>query len=214
MKLTLPLGFEDITIEQIMKHGEREISDFEKVLIYGQYTADELKKMPYQLIEAGARHIDELLANPARVHNNMIQVNGEWYGFIPDWEQFSTGEYIDMEEFSKDLLGNATKIMSILYRPVTRMHNNICEIEPYKGTQNHKMFAQVSAQEFYGAMLFFSNTRKELAFVLAQSLARETTKLFKKRSHRSGGGITLLSSWRKAICSKFNRLLNYLSRKS
>lgn len=214
MKLELPLTFEDITIEQIMKHGERQVSDFELLLIYSDHSAEYLKTLPYQLIDKGATHIKSILDNPQRVHHNIIEVDGKLYGFIPDWSEFTTGEYIDMEEWSKDLTANATKVMNLLYRPITRQYKDKYEIEKYKGSAGHKDFAKVSAQEFYGALLFFSTTRKELAFSLAQSLARETLLLLKKQSHPNGVGITLWYNLRKAIYSRFRRLRNYLSRKS
>jgi len=214
MKLELPLSFEDITISQVMKHGERQVSDFELLLIYTDHSADYLKGLPYQLIEKGARHIEFILENPQRVHHNIIEVDGKLYGFIPDWSEFTTGEYIDMEEWSKDLVNNATKVMHLLYRPITRQYKDKYEIEKYKGSTGHQEFGKVSAQEFYGALLFFSNTRKELAFSLAQSLAKETKQLLMRQSPPSGVGITLLYNLRKVISSKYNRLLNYLSRKS
>jgi len=214
MKLELPLTFADITIEQVMKHGERQVSDFELLLIYSDHSAEYLKTLPYQLIEKGARHIETILTNPQRVHHNIIEVDGKLYGFIPDWSEFTTGEYIDMEEWSKDLTANATKVMHLLYRPITRQYKDKYEIEKYNGSAGHKDFAKVSAQEFYGALLFFSTTRKELAFNLAQSLAKETLLLLKKQSPPNGVGITLWYNLRKATYSKFRRLRNYLSPKS
>lgn len=210
MKLELPLTFADITIEQVMKHGERQVSDFELLLIYSDHSAEYLKTLPYQLIEKGARHIETILTNPQRVHHNIIEVDGKLYGFIPDWSEFTTGEYIDMEEWSKDLTANATKVMHLLYRPITRQYKDKYEIEKYNGSAGHKDFAKVSAQEFYGALLFFSTTRKELAFNLAQSLAKETLLLLKKQSPPSGVGITLWYNLRKATYSRFRRLRNYL----
>lgn len=214
MKLELPLTFADITIEQIMKHGDRQLSDLELLLIYTDHSIEYLREVPYQLIDKGARHIEWLLEHPQRVHHNIIDVNGKVYGFIPNWDEFTTGEYIDMEEWSKDVTGNATKIMHLLYRPVTRQYKEKYEIERYKGSAGHKEFAKVSAQEFYGALLFFSNTRKELASTLAQSLAKEARQVLMRQSHPSGVGIMLLYNLRKVIFSKFSRLRNYLLRKS
>jgi len=49
----------------------------------------------------------------------IIEWNGELYGYS-NIKQFTLGEYIDLEEYCKDLENNMHKVAAILYRPVKK----------------------------------------------------------------------------------------------
>ena len=204
MKLELPLNYEDITIAQLLKHGTRELSDIEKVQIYASLSFDEVKNLPIKLIQEGARHIDSILACPTTKHHKIIEIEGREYGFIPNWEEFTTGEYIDAEEYTKSIERNAHKLMAIMYRPITRKVGDKYEIEPYKGTSEANKFKDVSASYLNGMLVFFWTIRRELAITSVRSLEKEMRKL-KKQSQVSGVGITHSSSWLKRTFLKLKR---------
>lgn len=201
MKLELPLNYEDITISQLLKHGTRELSDIEKVQIYASLSFEDVKGLPIKLIQEGARHIDSILSCPTTKHHKVIEVEGKEYGFIPNWEEFTTGEYIDAEEYTKSIERNAHKLMAIMYRPITRKMGEKYEIEPYKGTSEANKFKEVSASYLNGMLVFFWTTRRELAITSVRSLEKEMRKL-RKQSQASGDGITRSSSWLKRTFSK------------
>ena len=201
MKLELPLNYEDITISQLLKHGTRELSDIEKVQIYASLSFEDVKGLPIKLIQEGARHIDSILSCPTTKHHKVIEIEGKEYGFIPNWEEFTTGEYIDAEEYTKSIERNAHKLMAVMYRPITRKMGEKYEIEPYKGTSEANKFKEVSASYLNGMLVFFWTTRRELAITSVRSLEREMRKL-KKQSQASGDGITRSSSWLKRTFSK------------
>ena len=202
MRIELPQTFDDITIGMIQAHGERDIDEIEKVRIYAGLTMDEITKMPYKLIQEGADHIDRLLEIPTNKHLKVIDVGGELFGFIPDWTKFTTGEYIDMDELSKNVTGNAKKIMAILYRPITRQYKDAYTIEEYEGaTKYADRFKDVSASYFYGALVFFSTTRNEYAKTSVRYLMTGAKTILnasrKKKDLRNGGRGTILSMlWR------------------
>ena len=204
MKLELPLNYEDITISQLLKHGTRELSDIEKVQIYASLSFEDVKGVPITLIQEGARHIDPILACPTTKHHKVIEIEGKEYGFIPNWEEFTTGEYIDAEEYTKSIERNAHKLMAVMYRPITRKMGDKYEIEPYKGPSEANKFKEVSASYLNGMLVFFWTTRRELAITSVRSLEKEMRKL-KKQSQASGDGITRSSSWLKRTFSKLKR---------
>lgn len=204
MKLELPLNYEDITISQLLKHGTRELSDIEKVQIYASLSFEDVKGLPIKLIQEGARHIDSILSCPTTKHHKVIEIEGKEYGFIPNWEEFTTGEYIDAEEYTKSIERNAHKLMAIMYRPITRKMGEKYEIEPYKGTSEANKFKEVSASYLNGMLVFFWTTRRELAITSVRSLEKEMRKL-RKQSQASGDGITRSSSWLKRTFSKLKR---------
>jgi hypothetical protein len=211
MRLELPLTFDDITIAMIQRHGDRDLSDIEKVQIFANVSHDEIKEFPYEVIKKASSHIDKILATPTQKHYKTLELDGVKYGFIPDWSEFSTGEYIDIETYSKDVVNNAHKIMSILYRPITREYNGAYEIEGYKGTEGANKFKDVGVGYYYGTLVFFLNTRRNYAMTSLKSLeAVANQMLLNKSSQKNGVGITSLSPWRVTMLRNWKRLRTFL----
>lgn len=203
VKIKLPGTYKDITIGQISAYGGKELNDVHLLRIFANLTLDEANKLPMVLVKDAVKHIKSVLAAPTQVHHPIIKVEGKDYGFIPNWEQFTAGEYIDLQELCIDVPSNATKIMSVLYRPVTRRVGDAYEIAPYEGTKGHERFRELSASYLYGALVFFSRTRNDFELSGQRSLAT-TLKMVKgkigkaTRKHltKDGGGIIgLLRQW-------------------
>jgi hypothetical protein len=89
-------------------------------------------------------------------------LNGIKYGFHPNLNNLSVGEWIDIDNYQKDSISNAHKLMSILYRPIIKQVKDNYEIEPYDGTKNAELMLEVDSSIFKGMMLFFWNLSKEL----------------------------------------------------
>lgn len=192
MRLQLPESFKDVTVGQIMQHGSRELDDVQTLNVYGGYSVMEVLDMPIVLVEEGAKHMREVLANPVQLFSNVIEVEGKRYGFVTDWSEFKTKEYLDVIEYQKDTTANASKIMAVLYRPVTREMGKHYEVEPYNGTRHHEVFKTASAAHYYGLLVFFSAISNSSTTTLRRSLvarARATV------SRKSGDGITYLWRW-------------------
>ena len=56
------------------------------------------------------------------------------FGFIPNLDKMSFGEYIDLESYITDW-DNMHKAMAVMYRPIVAGKNHLYEIEPYQGTE-------------------------------------------------------------------------------
>ena len=193
VQIKLPATYKEVTIKQVATHGNRELSDIHLLRIYGNLTQDEVEKLPMALVTQAVAHIKEIISAPTQAHHPIITVNGKRYGFINDWTKLTAGEYIDLGEMCKDIAVNATKIMTVLYRPITREVGKKYEIEEYKGTEGHERFNDVSAAYLYGALLFFSRIRNEYEMSGVLSLARAVRRVKESRmrihSTTGGGGI-------------------------
>lgn len=101
------------------------------------------------------------------------------YGFIPNLEQISWGEYIDAEKY----LGsweNMHKAMAVLYRPIIKTNGDKYEIMEYEGTSEYSdlmKFTPVSIA--LGASVFFWTLGLELLEALGDYLEKETRKMSK-----------------------------------
>ena len=148
--------------------------------------------MPILLVEEGAKHMRSILTEPEQLFNNIIEIEGKRYGFVTDWTEFKTKEYLDIIEYQRDTTANASKIMAVLYRPITREMGKHYEVEPYNGTKHHEVFKNASAAHYYGLLVFFSAILNSSTTTSRRSLlgrAKDTL------SQTSGDGITYLWNW-------------------
>ena len=99
----------------------------------------------------------------------IIEINGIEYGFHPDLDSISLGEYADIEQFIKNGIDkNLPELMAVLYRPVKEKKNDIYIIDAYDGdirlrTEEMK---QMSAEQVQSALVFFYTLGKALSEIL------------------------------------------------
>ena len=64
----------------------------------------------------------------------IIEVQGNRYGFHPNLDEITLGEYADIETYVKIGIENhLPELMAILYRPIVEEKNNVYTIEAYDG---------------------------------------------------------------------------------
>lgn len=85
------------------------------------------------------------------------------YGFEPNLSQMAYGAYLDVSKYENlSIDENWAKVMSILYRPVTKQVGALYEIEPYTGKEDHTIFYDVDMEVQFGTLFFFINLSKVL----------------------------------------------------
>lgn len=87
------------------------------------------------------------------------------FGFIPDMEKMSYGEYLDLVENTRDLWTFIPLTMSILYRPIVNKSGQVYSIKPYEGTDDNvvELFKQrLTMDVVWGAVAFFLDLQKDL----------------------------------------------------
>jgi len=99
----------------------------------------------------------------------IIEINDIEYGFHPDLDSISLGEYADIEQFIKNGIDKQLpELMAVLYRPIKEKKNDIYIIDAYDGdirlrTEEMK---QMSAQQVQSALVFFYTLGKALSEIL------------------------------------------------
>lgn len=201
MKIQLPAHFTDVTLrEYIAWHqsaGEARLSIFIK----------DTNKMKLNARSAAYAHLCEIMENEVPQFFDRVRIGDKTYGFINDWDNFTTGEWIDVETYTKDELGNAHKLMSIWYRPVTRQTKDTYEIEEYKGTKDSEIWLDEPASYYLGAVVFFCKKRSELLRTSGRSLMEIVRAM---TSPTGGGGTTSYLTWQEMTSSRWRRLRSYL----
>ena len=145
---------------------------------------------------------------------NRFKIGEIEFGFIPDLENISWGEYIDAEKYLSSW-DNMHKAMAVLYRPIVKKDGDKYEIMEYNGSAEYSdlmKFTPVSIA--LGASLFFWTLGIELLEALADYLEKETKKMSKttilnrRNLESNGDGINQSMQQLKEIFSNLTELLN------
>ena len=113
--------------------------------------------------------IGELQAKQDTKLKRIIEVNGVEFGFHPDFDAITLGEYADVEQFIKNGIDtNLPELMAILYRPIKEKKNDIYIIDAYDGdiTMRTEEMKMMSAEQVQSALFFFYNFVKELSEIM------------------------------------------------
>jgi hypothetical protein len=156
-KRRFPTKLNDITIEdylnlELIKNTFKEEAKITKELIKYYNLGDlPIKETELQLAK---------LANILQTEPKFVQTfkhNGIEFGLIPNFDKLTTGEFIDLDEYQKDP-NKIHNIMAILYRPITKKHKHLYQIEKYESSLKYSEQMKSAPAEYYlGVMVFFYN---------------------------------------------------------
>ena len=117
--------------------------------------------------------IAELQAKQDTTLKRIIEINDVEYGFHPDLNKITLGEYADIEQFIKNgIETNLPELMAILYRPIKYKKENIYIIDAYDGeiTMRTEEMKQMTAEQVQSALVFFYHLGKVLSVILPSYL--------------------------------------------
>jgi hypothetical protein len=94
---------------------------------------------------------------------NRFKLAGVEFGFIPDLDEMTFGEYTDLDSYIGDW-DNMHKAMAVLFRPITKKGiNDTYEIEKYNGSITYSdVMKHAPLDVVFGANVFFYNLGNEL----------------------------------------------------
>jgi len=184
----------------------------EKISICSGYSVEKLRAMPQKLIEAASAHLDNLLTQETARHEKVVEIDGKRFGFIPNWDDFTAGEWIDMENHLEDFWANAHKITALLYREVTYELGEKYEIKKYTAKEDASLFEEMPADLVSGTLLFFWTTRNELLHNMKSSLLEVAGEAI--RLAKNGDGITSSTPSPEKTSSRWTRLRSFLFKSS
>ena len=159
--------------------------------------------------------IKEVLGQEAKF-NKRWKFNGVEFGLVPDLENMSFGEYIDVESHLTKWDG-LHKAMAVLYRPITQTYKDTYEVEEYEPNEKYMEIMQnLPLNIVLGTSLFFCNLEKELLRNLTQFLKEETKRMNNKtiiangrNSTKIGNGTIPFIELAMEICSSSTELQRY-----
>ena len=187
-------------------------NQLERISICTGQSVDKLRTMPQKLIEAATAHLDQLLTQETARFEKVVEMGGKRFGFVPDWDAFTAGEWIDLEAYLEDFWKNAHKVMSVLFREVTYELGEKYEVKKYTAKEDASLFEEMPADLVSGTLLFFWTTRNELLLDIKSSLLEVAEAAI--QSAKNGAGITSSTPSQVKTSSRWTRLRSYLFKSS
>ena len=197
VNLRIPTNLNDVTLAQY-----QEFAKLETKLDETNDTAIQLKiieifcKVPEIVVRnmkaTDIAEICEIINNMFDTEHQMINrfnLDGKEYGFIPQLDDMSFGEYMDLDTFIGDN-DNLHRAVNVLFRPIEHKRGNRYTIKDYNPDTSEE------AKEFplgvvLGAIVFFYSLGKDLSMVMLNSLDKKNEKALAQHliSQQSGDGL-------------------------
>jgi len=197
VKYELPTSWSEVSLEQysklmlaLEKDSNNDIEDIIKTLnaLVG-IDVKTLSKVPLKQLKMAYGELSVLTASmPNTELKRMIEVEGLEFGFIPDFDELSLGEFVDLDNYIQDAWNNLDKIMAVLYRGVIKREGDKYKIEPYSLDEiknRRELFKRgLSIDTIYGAMVFFCDIGSKLIKTMLLSLEKENKELMERNGSK------------------------------
>lgn len=159
-KVKLTLDYSTITVKQYVDFITNEGNEIGQVSAIMGQTKDYVRQLSPEDITKVIDAFKSVIESPVAEHQHKWKT----YGFVPDVNKISFGEWLDLESNCKDFPKNLNKILSILYRPISSEIGTKYKIEQYTAEHltNCDTFNEMPLSIANGALVFFSNIENEL----------------------------------------------------
>ena len=182
LELTIPTKLSEIPLKHYQKflltaeNSTDEVFLAEKMIqIFCGIELKEVVKIPFKEVEALSIHFASLFQQKTEFKNRFT-IAGVEFGFIPNLEEMSWGEYIDLEANISDLK-TFNKAMAVMYRPIVEKHGDKYKIEHYVSSINYAEVMEFAPLDIVlAAKVFFWNLENELLQATLFYLETETMK--------------------------------------
>ena len=185
VKLIIPDNWNDITIgtyQEYVKIQEGKGGEKNKIVkslaLLCNTSPLVVKKMAYKDLVEIMTIIKKMIDTEPTEDDfkKLFDLKGVEYGFCPNLNNLTTGEYIDLETLCKEPIENLHIIMSVLYRKVTKKVNNRYAIEAYNPDEfKEELFKDCPMSIALSSLGFFLTLGERLAKISQRYLARLNT---------------------------------------
>jgi len=179
VKIQVPESLREISLEQYQTYNkinteQNQNSNFllhKTIEIFCNLNLQNVIKVEYNSVVKVAKMINDLFNQDVKLVPTFT-MNGVGYGFIPDLDKITLGEYIDLDNTLSDW-NNMHKAMAVLYRPIKDTLKEKYIIEDYKGSEGAEKYKQMPLDIVMGSILFFYNLKNELLKTTLKYLNKE-----------------------------------------
>ena len=172
VELIVPNNLNEVTLGQYQEYiklkdlSETELS-LKMIEIFCNLKSEQVRYLKATDVKNVVTIIAEMFdSRPSLV--NTFKIDGVEYGFIPNLDEMSFGEYIDLDTYIGDW-DNIDKAMGVLYRPVEMRKGNRYHIKEYEAGETEHLKA-MPLDAVLGSILFFYRLGNDLCRIMMNSL--------------------------------------------
>lgn len=200
LEINVPNKLEELTVEQYQAFSrvtdETDNGVFvaqKMVSIFCKIRLSEVARIKYTSVAEIVQIFERMFEEKTPLVRT-FKMNDVEFGFIPDLENMSMGEYADLDQYIDDS-ENLHKAMAVLYRPITKRRGEKYEIEEYNGSITYSdVMKYAPLNVALGAKVFFWTLERELLKATLNYLEEETaTNIQQSHNLAKNGGGTLAS---------------------
>lgn len=171
MNVLIPKHINDVTLEQYQRfaliNNEAQDAEFfihKTIEIFCDVDIRTVSKFPLKDAKEISQDIIDVLNNNIPF-TDRFEMGGVKYGFIPDLQKISLGEFIDLEEALKDSK-TFHQAAAVMFRPIVKEYKELYTIETYEASaQAAQDMKQAPIGVISAAIVFFYNIVNELLAV-------------------------------------------------
>tara|TARA_R110002110_G_scaffold280407_5_gene495101 strand:+ start:1344 stop:1919 length:576 start_codon:yes stop_codon:yes gene_type:complete len=174
IKLIIPESYADISVAQYKKmldkwENNKGAEAVQKVLeVFCGAEKGLVNRIHVEELNKITRELTWLFREPQLTDFSLHQsflMDGVEYGFIPNMQEVTVGEFADMETFMEaGMYENMQEMLALLYRPIVRKKAKLYEIETYSPSQiKVDMMGECKMDVAIGAVVFFYRIASQLA---------------------------------------------------
>ena len=136
-EVIVPTEWKDITIAEYQRYlqiakSNRRTRDNEIISLFCKIEKEFIKKLKLKDKKVLVDKINKFVNSKNETSlEKRIKFKGRQYGFIPNLSKITTGEFVDIEEYGKDINKNLHRIMSVLYREVDKTSGKLYNVKGY-----------------------------------------------------------------------------------
>ena len=197
IKISVPENIADITLDQYFKFEalrarEESLTEqgmIERVIsLFTGMKKQDVKKLVYTDYEGLMAQIIAACEQSVEFENRFT-LDGVEYGFIPNLDEITTAEYVDLSTIGMSLK-DMHKIMAILFRRVTHEDSfGNYEIMPYShNKENDEIMRRCPMNIVNGALVFFCSLSKQLKKAIQKSTSQAEEKNKQRTILKNGVG--------------------------
>jgi len=215
LKVIVPTTLSEITLEQYQRfarlEGDDEFLTKKALEIFCNVPIDELPNIRFKDISGVSKHLNAMMKEKPSL-TQRFTLNGQEFGFIPNLEEITYGEFVDLDSYMTDIQ-ELHKTMSVLYRPVVQRAGKRYAIEKYESANKYcDEMKQAPMNVVMGSILFFWTLGSELLSSMLTSLEKEManqTTLPNPNLDKGGDGTTLSIHSLKVMLEDLMKLEDY-----
>ena len=178
--INVPTELNEITLKQYQKFLKVQDSSKDNNFIQTKMIEIFCRVKPQDALSiklSDANRIANLISNMFEEKPDLVKsfyLGGVEYGFVPDLDEITLGEYIDLDTYMGDW-ENIHTAMNVLYRPIKQKLSDKYLIEDYN-VETKDLLLQMPMDAVFGSIIFFYRLGIELSQTMMNYLENKEEK--------------------------------------